>query len=97
MNNALPDSAYVAMPHEFFIGDLESTQRKIIEFKNEQRKLNNPVILKLDESLLRANSDPWSVNSYMIGSMFAYTCADKVEINYRGETRVIKPKTGSVS
>jgi hypothetical protein len=93
----LPDSAYVSMPHELFSGNsMEEAQRRVLEFSKEQKVLNNPIVLKLDESLLNEGGDPWSVNSYRIGTMFVYTCSDRVEINYRGETRVIKSRTRAI-
>lgn len=95
----LPESAYVSMPHELFSGDgnsMEEAQRRVLAFSKEQKALNNLIVLKLDESLLREVGDPWSVNSYRIGTMFVYTCSDRVEINYRGETRVIKSRTRAI-
>jgi len=94
MSNDIADNAYISMPHELFGGnDMEEAQRRVLAFNKEQKELNNLIVLSLDETLLREGADPWSVNSYRIGTMFVYVCADKVEINYRGETRIIKSRT----
>lgn len=83
---------YIDLPQELIVGndDLAKVQSALTQFVTENRKLGKRIHLMLDEDLLMANSDPWSPTSYKTSSAFAIMYADKISINYRGETKVVK-------
>ena len=86
---------WIDMPHDLFIrgsDELGTVQANLTKFVREQKEANKKIHLPLDEDLLIANADPWLATSYKTSSSFALMYADKISINYRGETRVVKGK-----